>query len=365
VTAGRRLTAPQPLPATRLLDLGANAVGNRVRRALWHAAAAVGTVAVVGLVRLLAGDSEWRWPVDESEVGYRRLAALDPTRHVPDGRVAAHYGVALVIVFAVAVAAHLTLVACRTPDPARMAPRRLAAASALVLALPLATLTQLAPAGLGWLGRWALLADAAALAIALAAAALGARLPRWSDLARRLTLGLALGALVGVPLLHTRSYADGAPITVVAQLGAGDRRLTAMTNALSGSADVARVEVARMRADPSWAVVTVHAKAGADSADARALVRYLRRDGLPGAGGRGIGRAASRLVTGSAAGDVEAGRMRAELPWLIWSLALAAAVIGVLSRRRRVLSVVLVVRPDDVPSQRAAVSSTLVADELG
>jgi hypothetical protein len=40
-------------------------------------------------------------------------------------------------------------------------------------------------------------------------------------------------------------------------------------------------------------------------------------------------------------------------------------VIGVLSRRRRVLSVSRVAALDAVPSPRAALGSTLVADELG
>jgi hypothetical protein len=333
VTAGRRLTSPL---------------------------ASVAAVAVVAAVALLTRRPEWGWPLDESELGYRRLAALDPSRGFPAGRVSARYGVALVIVFGVAFAAHLTLVAARRPDGRRRAPRRLAVASALILALPLAGLTQLGPPVLGWLGRWALLADAAALAVALGAVALGVRLPRWSALAGRVTLGLALGALVGVPLLHTRSYPDGEPITVVAPIDAADRRLHDMTEALSGSADVARVEVVRLPADPTWAAVTVHAKAGADSADARALVRYLRGDGQRGADG-----SASRLVTGSAAGDVEAARIWAELPWFIGWLGLAVAVIGVLSRRRRVLSVSRVAALDAVPSPRAALGSTLVADELG
>lgn len=353
------------MPATGLLSLGADAVGRRVRRALWHVGAAVATVAALALVRLLAGQREWQWPVDESERGYRRLAALDRTRGFPDARVAAGIGVAVVAVFAVALTAHLVLVAARAPEPTRVAPRRLAAASALLLALPLAGISQLDPPVFGWLARWALLADAGALAVALGAASLGRRLPRWSGLARRVTLGLALGALVGVPLLHTGSYADGTPITVVTQLGAGDRRLHAMTEPLAGSADVARVEVVRMAADPSWAVVTVHVNAGADSADARALVRYLRGDVVHATGQGATTPRFGRLVTGSAAGDVEAGRVRAELPWLIGWLGLAAAAIGVLSLRRRVLTVTQVVTPDDVPTQRGALSSTLVGDELG
>lgn len=393
MTAGRRLAAPQPLPAPRAATpraatLRASALRSRADGALtrgWsglaahaHAGgavaarvllAAVGVVAAAGVVRVLARRPEWRWPVDGSQRAYRRLAALDPGRDFPDGRVSARWGVALVVLFAVAFTAHLTLVAGRTPTVGMIRPRRLAVASALVVALPFAGLTGLGLPALAWLGRWALLADAAALVIALGVTAAGGiRLTRWAVVTRPATLVLALGALAAVPLLQTTSYADGAPITVVAQVEVGDERLHAMTEALSRSVDVQRVEVRRRPADPSWAVVTVHAKAGADSADARALVRYLRGDSLRsdrvrGASLRRDAPRFDRLVTGSAAGDVEAGQVRAELPWIAGWLALAVAALGALSRRRRMLTVTRAVAADDVPVQRTAPSDTLVADE--
>lgn len=261
---------------------------------------------------------DWGWPVDESELGYRRLAQLEPSAVLPAGRTTMTAAVGLLLVFAVAITAHLTLTACSAPLAERVAPRRRAVASALVVVALLVALSRLGHPVLAWIGLWGLAALAAAAAVA---AAIVARPPRpLSGVATRrvallghLALAAALAALAAVPLLQTRRYADPTPIIFLAQVPGEDARFQGMVAALTESADVGRVEVRRSAADPSWAIVQVQPLAGGDSPDARALVRYLRRDGSR----------FGSLVTGSAAGDIDADDMRREIPWVLAWFALA------------------------------------------
>jgi hypothetical protein len=318
--AGRLHSAP-PFPTA----------GDLVVRAGRHAAATGWVVAgmvVAAGTAALAHRPGWSWPIDESDAGHRQLAALEPVRAATGSRLSVRFGVVLLIVFAVAWATHLTVLACRPPVPGRADPRRLTVGSALVVAVVLAAAGRLGTPPLGWLARWGLLTDVLALAVAFGIRAGRDRPVRLPPGAGPLALAGALAALAAVPLLQTRLYADREPVTLLARLPAGDARLQGIVDQLSASADVARVELRRSAVEPSWAIVQVDAAAGPDSSDARALVRYLR----------GAAHSSAGLVTGSAAGHIEADRMRADLPWLTWwflGAALALPAIDRVGRERR------------------------------